>query len=164
MPKQTFRKSYISQFFYITECTKFEKTKNQHCAYCTLCNSEIFIGSGGAYDIKAHAKGRKHSEFEAGHRNNARFNSLQEKRKINVDQEEENKLADDTIKAQVLMCEVIVELDYTLIFYMSINAYCKTGYFRGHVIFAVFVVDRQSAKINDRDFKKSEKSKKVSSF
>ena len=31
--------------------------------------------------------------------------------------------------------------------------YCKTGYFRGHVIFAVFAVDRQSAKINDRDKK-----------
>ena len=37
--------------------------------------------------------------------------------------------------------------------------YCKTGYFSGHVIFAVFAVDRQSAKINDRD-KKSEKPKK----
>ena len=38
--------------------------------------------------------------------------------------------------------------------------YCKTGYFRGHVIFAVFAVDRQSAKINDRDFEKSKKSEK----
>ena len=50
MVKQTFRKSYKSQFFYITECTKFEKTKNQHYTHCTLCNSEILIGSGGAYD------------------------------------------------------------------------------------------------------------------
>ena len=32
--------------------------------------------------------------------------------------------------------------------------YCKTCFFRGHVIFAVFAVDRQSAKINDRDLKK----------
>ena len=28
--------------------------------------------------------------------------------------------------------------------------YCKTGYFSGLVIFAVFAVDIQSAKINDR--------------
>ena len=33
--------------------------------------------------------------------------------------------------------------------------YCKTGYFRGHVIFAVFAVDIQSTKINDRGSKKT---------
>ena len=42
--------------------------------------------------------------------------------------------------------------------------YCKTGYFRGHVIFAVFAVDRQSAKINDRDKKNRKNRKKASSF
>ncbi len=104
----------FTQSFKLFARTKFDKNKNQHYAHCTLCNSEIFIGSGGASDIKTHAKGRKHSEFEAGHRNNARFNSLQEKRKINVDQEQENKLADDTIKAEVLMCEVIVELNLSM--------------------------------------------------
>merc|ERR1712223_1001453 len=31
---------------------------------------------------------------------------------------------------------------------LSKKEYCKTGYFRGHVIFAVSAVDRQSAKIN----------------
>ena len=39
--------------------------------------------------------------------------------------------------------------------------YGKTGYFRGHVIFAV---DRQSAKINDRDKKNQKNRKKASSF
>ena len=44
------------------------------------------------------------------------------------------------------------------------SEYCKTGIFCGHVIFAVFAVGIQSAKINDRDLdrvaKKAEKSEK----
>ena len=41
--------------------------------------------------------------------------------------------------------------------FLETSVYCKTGYFHEHVIFAVFAVDSQSAKINDRDFKKTEK-------
>ena len=47
---------------------------------------------------------------------------------------------------------------------MLTSTYCKTGYFSGHVIFAVFAVDRQSAKINDRDKKNRKNRKKASSF
>ena len=42
--------------------------------------------------------------------------------------------------------------------YYTISYYCKKGYFSGHVIFAFFAVDIQSAKINDRGSKELEQS------
>ena len=119
--RQAFIQHYKQTFFYITECKKFvgeENEKNRFYAHCTLCNTDIYIGSGGASDIKKHAKGLKHKDKEEGHRNAARFKTQMENRKESNEtlkkMEEEETLKNDTIKAEILLCELIVELNLSM--------------------------------------------------
>ena len=85
-----------------------------------LCKSDLFFisGPGGQarldIDIKRHQMCSKHQAKEQGHLNDKRFNHVMEKRKIDQVNSEEDKLKENTIKAEVLMCELIAELNLSM--------------------------------------------------
>ena len=131
--RQIFLKTYLSRFPFIRECkTKGEDSK--FYAYCVYCSSDIFIGAGGANDILRHSKSMKHKKREECHNEQPRLNVFMKNRQLDLsvqqreladkkekearEREEaeakEKKLKEDTIRAEVMMVELIADLNLSM--------------------------------------------------
>lgn len=119
--RQVFLKSYTSKFPFIKECNS-KGADVKFYARCTCCKTDIYIGSAGAGDIRRHEKSSKHIQnFKAQTSNQPRLNVFMSNRqKAMEDQtaiekrEKEEKLKEDTIRAEVMLVELIAKLNLSM--------------------------------------------------
>ena len=129
--KQTFLKSYMTKFPWVSPCTT-KHAENPFYAHCLYCKSDFYIGSAGASDIKRHMKGAKHSKLEEMRNNQPRLGTFMENRQKSAAEREalekkeremkekaaaeakEKQLKEDTIRAEVMMVELLTELNLSM--------------------------------------------------